>query len=193
MQSGTALQQTAEQTALRKALERIITTEAVRFHVAQIEQLAAKHPGAELKPQPPAPGTAHAYNCFMHVLSLVGRLEPNVVQSSLNEIRFLVDSVFFRKLYEAGILTETSESDLQPQDLVVYYQGRHKRHVGRYLGPNRIESKWGIGPLMHHGLWDLPWCYGQTLRFFKPPSQDRVDAFVRQQLPLVTLAPAGHR
>jgi hypothetical protein len=183
---------TTAQIELRQELERIVTTEIVRVHERLIVNLAVKYPSAHLVVVPPDPSCDHAYNCFMHALHLVGRLQPNVVQTQADEIRFLVDSVFFRKLFETGLLEEIPESMLQPNDLIVYYKSRHKRHVGRYLAPDLIESKWGIGPLMQHGLWDVPLSYGQRLRCFKPANQALVDAFVKQQLPFVDLATPRH-
>lgn len=174
------------QRSLRQQLEDIITREPVRVHAERIAQLAASHPLARLQQVSTMPSAkGHAYNCFMHALHLVDRVEPNVTKLPNGDIRFLVDSVFFRQLYEAGLMTETTAAELQPLDLVVYYFDGEKRHVGQYIEPDVVESKWGIGPLLRHGTWDVPHSYGEKLRFFKPPQQEAVDAFVRQQLPLV--------
>ena len=86
-------------------------------------------------------------------------------------------------------MSETSIDQLEPNDLVVYYKGQQKVHVGRYIAPNLVESKWGLGPLFRHGLWDVPKSYGEALKYFKPPEQAKVDAFIKRELPLVQLAP----
>jgi len=49
--------------------------------------------------------------------------------------------------------------------------------------------------LFRHGLWDVPKSYGDALKYFKPPEQAKMDAFVKRVLPFVQLAPAhgqGH-
>jgi hypothetical protein len=190
MFTSPATADSAGQRSFRKQLEQVITEKPVRLHAELLGQLATSHPQALLERVSTKPSAkCHAYNCFMHVLHLVDRVEPNVMRLPNGDIRFLVDSVFFRQLYETGILTETTESELQPLDLIVYYCDGEKRHVGQYMAPNVVESKWGVGPLLRHGTWDLPLSYGDQLRYFKPPSQEDVDAFVRQQLPLVHLAP----
>lgn len=175
--------------SLRQQLEDIITREPVRVHKARILKLAASHPQARLEMVGSSPSAkGHAYNCFMHVLNLVDRVEPNAESLPNGQIHFLVDSAFFRQLYESGLMTETTEAELQPLDLVVYYFDGEKRHVGQYISLGVVESKWGIGPLLRHGTWDVPNSYGHKLRYFKPPPQDAVDAFLRQQLPQVHLA-----
>jgi len=175
--------------SLRQQLQDIITHEPVRVHSERIAQLAASHPQALLEMVGTSPSVkGHVYNCFMHVLNLVDRVEPNVERMPNGQIHFLVDSAFFRQLYESGLMTATTVAELKPLDLVVYYFDGEKRHVGRHISPGVVESKWGIGPLVRHGTWDVPNSYGHKLRYFKPPSQDAVDAFLRQQLPQVRLA-----
>jgi hypothetical protein len=41
-----------------------------------------------------------------------------------------MNSKLFRQLEEAGILSEISLDQLEPNDLVVYYNGQEKTHVG---------------------------------------------------------------
>ncbi len=86
-------------------------------------------------------------------------------------------------------MSETSIDQLEPNDLVVYYTGQQKVHVGRYVAPNLVESKWGLGPLFRHGLWDVPKSYGDALKYFKAPEQAEVDALIKRELPLLQLAP----
>jgi hypothetical protein len=159
------------QRVLRQRLQNIITEEVVRLHETKIVQLASKFDGAFIEPVHRQSEKRLVFNCFMHVLNLIDRVQPNVVKQNENTLRFFVDSVFFRKLYDAGHLSEISMEQLEPKDFVVYYNGQVKTHVGLNVAPNRVESKWGIGPLFRHGLWDVPKSYGDTLRYFKPPEQ----------------------
>ena len=66
---------------------------------------------------------------------------------------------------------------------------RGGRSAGLYMAPNLVLSKWGVGPLFRHALWDVPKSYGDALRYFKQPDQAKVDAFIKRELPLVHLSP----
>ena len=177
------------QRVLRQRLYNVLTEEKGKLHETKIVQLASRFPRALIEAMPQLSQKDRAFNCFMHVLNLVDRVEPNVFRQDDKTLNFFIDSSFFRKLYDADIVSKTSIELLEPNDLVVYYKGQQKMHVGRYIAPNLVESKWGIGPLFRHGLWDVPKSYGETLKYFKPPEQVKVDAFIKQELPLVQLAP----
>jgi len=177
------------QRVLRQRLQNILTEEQSNVHETKIVQLASRFPRAFIKPVHFSSQKHQVFNCFMHVLNLVDRVEPNVFQQNDKTFGFLINSSFFRKLYDADVVSKTSIEQLEPNDLVVYYNGQQKMHVGRYIAPNLVESKWGIGPLFRHGLWDVPESYGETLKYFKPPEQVKVDAFIKHELPLVQLAP----
>ena len=177
------------QRVLRQRLYNVLTEEKGKLHETKIVQLASRFPRAFIKPVHFSSQKLQAFNCFMHVLNLVDRVESNVFKQDDKTLNFFIDSSFFRKLYDADVVSKTSIDQLEPNDLVVYYKGQQKMHVGRYIAPNLVESKWGIGPLFRHGLWDVPKSYGETLKYFKPPEQVKVDAFIKQELPLVQLAP----
>ena len=178
-----------KQRVFRKRLQNIIMEEKVKLHETKVVQLASRFPRVFIEAMPQLSQKDQAFNCFMYVLNLVDRVEPNMFRQDNNTLRFFIDSSFFRKLYDASILSETNIHQFVPNDLVVYYNGQRKMHVGRYVEPTLVESKWGFGPLFRHGLWDVPKSYGDALKYFKPPEQANVDAFIKQELPLVKLAP----
>lgn len=173
----------------RQRLQNIISEEQIKLHETKVLQLASKFEGAFIMPIHRQSENQHAFNCFMHVLNLADRITPNVVEQEGKKFRFIVNSSLFRKFYDAGLLSEISLDQLEPNDLIVYYNGQEKMHAGRYIAPNLVESKWGVGPLFRHGLWNVPKSYGDSLRYFKKPVQAKVDAFIKQELPNVELAP----
>jgi hypothetical protein len=136
-------------------LYNVLTEEKGKLHETKIVQLAPRFPRAFIKPVHFSSQKLQAFNCFMHVLNLVDRVEPNVFRQDDKTLNFFIDSSFFRKLYDADVVSKTSIYQLEPNDLVVYYNGQQKMHVGRNIAPNLVESKWGIGPLFRHGLWDV--------------------------------------
>lgn len=38
--------------------------------------------------------------------------------------------------------------------------------------PVAMESKWGTGHIWQHGVYEVPDCYGDTVRFFRPFSRE---------------------
>ncbi len=177
------------QRVLRQRLQNIISEEQGKLHEAKVVQLAFQCHGAFIEPLHFLSQKLQAFNCFMYVLNLVDRVEPNVFAQDDKKTGWFINSSFFTKLCDAGIVSETSIDQLEPNDLVVYYNGQQKVHVGRYVAPNLVESKWGLGPLFRHGLWDVPKSYGDALKYFKAPEQAEVDALIKRELPLLQLAP----
>jgi len=171
------------QRVLRQRLQNILSEEQGTLHETKIVELANHCREAFIEPVHFASQKQQAFNCFMYVLNLVDRVEPNVFRLTDKKIGFFVNSSFFRKLFDADILSETSIDQLEPNDLVIYYKSQQTMHVRRYIAPNLVESKWGLGPLFRHGLWDVPKSYGDALKYFKPPEQAKVDAFVKRELP----------
>ena len=174
---------------LRIKLEHILGLEHTQDSERMVLQLVSSYPEAFVESVPIRSEKKQVFNCFMYALSLVDRVEPNVIKLEDGSLKFIVNSTFFRKLIGTGVLIEASAHQLEPKDLVVYYNGQEKMHVALYLAPNLVESKWGPGPLFRHGLWDVPESYGDKLRYFKRPEQSKVDALLGQELPGVQLAP----
>ena len=96
------------QRVLRQRLYNVLTEEKGKLHETKIVQLASRFPRAFIEAMPQLSQKDRAFNCFMHVLNLVDRVEPNVIRQDNNKLRFFIDSSFFRKLYEASILSETT-------------------------------------------------------------------------------------
>lgn len=55
----------------------------------------------------------------------------------------------------------------QKGDLVVYYDSNSIKHWGIYLGSDMVESKWGMGSVYRHLLFDAPSEYGETIKCFR--------------------------
>ena len=65
--------------------------------------------------------------------------------------------------------------------MVIYFNkdGRIK-HAGLNRGSGRVESKWGMGGLFEHDVFDVPESYGNVVRLFgKIPSKAAIEYFVR--------------
>ena len=63
--------------------------------------------------------------------------------------------------------------------LVVYLESGRVRHIGRLRAVDLVESKWGVGHLYRHGLFEVPASYGTEVRHFAPISRDQtIDEYV---------------
>jgi len=88
---------------------------------------------------------------------------------------------FAHWLLDQGLVDEVSPSAARQGDLLFYFddEGRFT-HAGLWVGNQRVVSKWGIGHLYEHGLFELPESYGTNVRFFKRLPYDKAyDLFKR--------------
>ena len=78
------------QRVLRQRLYNVLTEEKGKLHETKIVQLASRFPRAFIKPVPFSSQKLQAFNCFMHVLNLVDRVEPNVFRKDDKTLNFLL-------------------------------------------------------------------------------------------------------
>ncbi len=101
--------------------------------------------------------------------------------------RFVFSDDWIKKIdYSEGFTDETildhsriSSSERRCGDIVAYLvntpsleieglQDSHWKHVGRVSeDPDKIISKWGVGPIVKHPLDFVPRKYGDEVRFFR--------------------------
>src|SRR6266851_5671606 len=146
--------------ALRRELDEIVNGGkiAITDHPAAIAALTSRHPHSirhlpELSKQP--------YNCFTHALGL---LDSDRVQKVLQRdadwygfAGIKVGSEFMARLIADQTLTSHSAGEL-----TVYFFDVTPRHAGLVTG-ERVRSKWGIGNLWDHAVWEVPASYGETV------------------------------
>jgi hypothetical protein len=72
---------------------------------------------------------------------------------------------FVQRLIENGHLVEIPNA--QSGALVIYFDNGIVKHIGRLVGEVRVESKWGVGHLYRHGLFEVPSTYGSHVGFFR--------------------------
>ena len=78
------------QRVLRQRLYNVLTEEKGKLHETKIVQLASRFPRAFIKPVPFSSQKLQAFNCFMYVLNLVDRVEPNVFRQDDKTLNFLL-------------------------------------------------------------------------------------------------------
>lgn len=140
----------------------------LREHVARIERLAEEAPHRiEALPTSLRAG----FNCFAYAFDLFD--EADYVRIVIAEQRaggntFFANSRFAEYLVSIGAVHPICRRDLEARDIALYGNRTQPRHAARITGGDRLVSKWGLGHLYRHGLWEVPARYGHTVRFVRP-------------------------
>lgn len=94
--------------------------------------------------------------------------------------RVFAGADFTRWLIEQGSLAEVSQAEAQDGDLVFYFSKGIFKHAGLWHPNGRVLSKWGVGHLFDHELFEVPMSYGSEVRFYKRlPFEDAYDLFTQ--------------
>ena len=156
---------------LGELLDEMTETLAPDFHENRLAEIATVIPhGISILPAPCDP--LDDCNCVMYAMGLVGMIED---PSGRPFGKFYADTVYLSFLIESGALTPTEDVE---GALAVWYSGGTVTHVGIVQMPGRMASKWGIGQLYEHGLFEIPMSYGNEIRFFEPLNPDRAFLFL---------------
>jgi hypothetical protein len=148
---------------LRELLQKITDDGDPASHPKVIAELAIEQPHTIKCLTGPA-DKIEKFTCVMHALGiefnseyidLVERL-PSVIYASTNFVHFLLQK---RELIERSIA---------PNLLIIYFDGDPVKHIGRMATAERVRSKWGIGHLYEHAIWEVPQRYGDNVRFYSP-------------------------
>jgi hypothetical protein len=160
--------------ALRNALQRITDERNAVEHPVLIAELARQHPHSVVwkgghDQHPP-------YNCFQFALGLERseRIYDLLVEDDRNgrrlDLKFGTE--FVERLVLKSMIRETSAGHL-----TLYLRDARPRHAGRLVREGVVLSKWGIGHLWEHGLWEVPSSYGgEARRFTAAATVHRIEA-----------------
>lgn len=114
---------------------------------------------------------ANNYNCFMYALGVEGDEDVKDILSANPQIKF--GSSYITKLIDTEVLVEDIHGSV-----VLYFNGDKPLHAARRLHNGLCISKWGMGLLWQHELYDLPLNYGDRHAFFNlSSSAAAVEAF----------------
>jgi len=86
--------------------------------------------------------------------------------------RIFANPRFAHWLIDHNHLAEVPEDEATEGDLVFYFADSGLKHAGLLRDDGRVTSKWGIGHLYEHELFEVPESYGTYVRFFKPVPYD---------------------
>jgi hypothetical protein len=70
-------------------------------------------------------------------------------------------SSYITELIDNKLLRDDTEGNV-----VIYFNGNKPMHAARRVSSELYVSKWGLGLLWQHGLYDLPSEYGDSHKFY---------------------------
>jgi hypothetical protein len=164
---------------LRELLEEITDRYAddrVAEQIPQIAELNARFPHSisllqsAIRDQP----ETFQFNCYQHSFGLA-RAES--VARIMKEYWHVFPGREFAEFLLNTRLEEIRADNARDGDHVIY-AGSEIEHAGIVRG-ERIESKWGLGHLWRHGVYEVPLRYGNHVRYFRRlTSETCVGAFL---------------
>lgn len=104
------------------------------------------------------------YNCFMYALELqTNEHIKAILRANYPQLKF--GSSYITELIDSKLLREDVEGKV-----VIYFNGDKPMHAARRISSKLYVSKWGLGLLWQHGLYDLPSEYGDRHKFYRRSS-----------------------
>lgn len=108
------------------------------------------------------------YTCFMHGLDVPNAEEVKNILRRNHKIIF--GTKFVRDLIDKGVLSLNETGSV-----LIYFRDNDPVHAGKFsYQTNRVISKWGIGHLWEHNLWEVPAFYGNEYKLFSPVEPKKI-------------------
>jgi hypothetical protein len=164
-------------TSLRTALSQITQSAPVQQHAALLADLHQQfqHSICPLESIEPI----ESYTCAVYSFHLVADPTYTLVASSGQGGTF-AGKEFVEWIIQQGMLVPVTEIEAISGDLIVYFEGDDFCHVGRLARAGRVVSKWGVGLLVEHAIWEVPLSYGSRVANFRGLTPDEsFHAFVK--------------
>lgn len=134
----------------------------------KIEELRVQFPHtiSQRDNEPRVLDTDYDYRCFAYALNLHHSLK-HWIFASLFELP--ADSCFFEFLMRRRAVRRSDTQIPRVTDLVVYRVQGFPAHIGVVVSDQRVVSKWGSGPSLEHGLFEVPSMFGNQIEVFEAP------------------------
>lgn len=118
------------------------------------------------------------FNCVMYAFNIED-IPQRIELPKDDSDYFYADTYFVQLLINHKYMIEEEQS---ANDFVIVYFDKNKKikHIGRLISESRVISKWGLGHLYEHDFFETPSDYGDTVRFFEPPSHEMVIQLFRK-------------
>ncbi len=162
---------------LREQLTQMTDIVDVTEHPARGEGLRAKFGHTIALVEEPA--AIERYTCAVYAFDLVEDPTYGEIATSFGPSYAFAGCEFVEYVLNTGLLSERPLDVRAPGDLLIYSDKGRFRHIGKLREVDRVVSKWGVGYLWEHGLWEVPSKYGNDVRFFEALADgDGLDLFI---------------
>ncbi len=157
-----------QQIMLRARLQQITDNRDLSTHRTMLETLRQELPHSiEMLS---GPNDDLQYNCVVHAFCVQEDQEyidlwhacPQHVHGDTTFVQFMIEN------------GDLKEREHPASGLLAYFPEGAFRHIGRLISESRIVSKWGIGHLYEHDIFDVPSCYGEVVRYSRSAERDQV-------------------
>lgn len=111
------------------------------------------------------------YTCILFVFNIVNdekylslaRMCPQNIYASTEFIQFLINRNYVIELHQQSI-----------NCLIIYFENGKIKHIGRLINNNLVISKWGIGHLYQHPIFEVPSSYGTKIKCYSNINRDEM-------------------
>jgi hypothetical protein len=166
-----------QQNAKKKARQEITEVEDITRHPALLDEVTQNYPNSIVVVKSRYP--LERCTCAMLVFDFTEKPEY-VAIAERGFSRVFAGGDFVHPLLDINLLDEIAPVGARDGDLVVYFNGEGRfKHVGLNFGKARVLSKWGMGHLFEHGLFEVPESYGTNVRFFRELPYDAAYRYFR--------------
>lgn len=108
------------------------------------------------------------YTCLVHAFDFTEKKEYLEI-ATCGSGRIFASPAFALWLLQHNFLDELTQNEDSKGAIILYMDGKNIRHAGLVTRVDRVISKWGIGHLYEHEVFEVPESYGTEVRFFKKP------------------------
>jgi hypothetical protein len=166
-----------ENPVLREKLQALTEVQNVARHPALLTEVTRVWPNSIRVVGSPHP--IGRYTCLMHVFDFAEKPEYIAIAGGGSR-RVFAGANFAQWLIERGLLIAVSRAAAQEGETLFYFREGKFKHAGLWRRNRRVLSKWGVGHLYDHGLFEVPMSYGTDISFYKRQSYKDVFELFRQ-------------
>jgi hypothetical protein len=109
----------------------------------------------------------------MFALDLCGLDESLLRNYERRGLQLDITSEFAAALV-AGLLDSITDEHREPGMIAIYFRRGNPVHAGLLMPHGRVQSKWGMGHLWEHDLFELRTDYGEEVRFFRRQPRNEI-------------------
>ncbi len=102
------------------------------------------------------------YNCFMYALNVS---QARKIRNALK----LNEDVYFGTKFIHGLINNRILLPNKSGTIIIYFKHNKPVHAGKFSHTTKkVRSKWGIGHIWEHDIFEVPYLYGDSSILFDP-------------------------